>query len=444
MNPAWTRFLPGIIRRKIEGSQALQKVLGNTGWMMGDQVLRKGVSLLVGVLMARYLGPRVYGEFSYAIAMVVIVSPIAILSLDATAIRRLVRSPADKDEILGTSLILMLAGGFLAFGLAMAAVFLARPEDRLMHWLIGILAAGNITRALIAIEFWFESQMEWQFSVYAKTSVFLLLALVKIGLILVQAPLIAFAWAALAETTLSSVGLLLVYWRRGYVIRAWRFTRTMASSLLKDSWPLVFSALLTMVYLRIDQIMLGNMVGNEELGNYSVAVQLSEVWYFLPMVISSSIFPAIIEAEVVSEELFLAHMQRLYRLMVFIAYAIALPVAYFAPQIVKLLFSSAFAAAGPLAALLVWAGVFTGLGAARNVLIIAKNWTRVNLVTIFLGGALNILLNFWLIPKYGAMGAVVATIISYWFAIHGTCFMFKQLRQAGWMMTRAMLYPKFW
>ena len=130
--------------------------------------------------------------------------------------------------------------------------------------------------------------------------------------------------------------------------------------------------------------------------------------------------------------------------MAFIAYAIALPVAFFATVIVKLLFSSAYAAAGPMAAILVWTGVFTGLGAARNVLIVAKNWTRVNLVSIALGGALNILLNLFLIPAYGAMGAVVATFISYWFAVHGTCFIFKPLRKTGWMMTKAMLYPKVW
>jgi O-antigen/teichoic acid export membrane protein len=156
------------------------------------------------------------------------------------------------------------------------------------------------------------------------------------------------------------------------------------------------------------------------------------------------VFPVIVKAELASEELFQAHMQKLYGMMALIAYAIALPVALFSDEIVRLLFSSAYDDAGPLAAILVWAGVFTGLGAARNVLIVAKNWTRVNLITIALGGALNILLNLFLIPRYGAMGAVVATFISYWFAVHGTCFLFKPLRKTGWMMTKAMLYPKIW
>ena len=118
--------------------------------------------------------------------MVMLVSPIALLALDDIAIRRLAQDSSGRDEILGTSFVLMIGGGVLAFVLAMAAIFLARPEDHLVQWLVGILAAGTIVQAFIAIEFWFESQMQWQFTVYAKTSAFLLLSLVKLGLILLR------------------------------------------------------------------------------------------------------------------------------------------------------------------------------------------------------------------------------------------------------------------
>jgi len=444
MNQAWSRFLPGFIRDKLAGRESLQKALGNTGWMMGDQIVRKLLGLLVGVLLARHFGPQLFGEFSYAIAVVMIVSPLALLGLDDITIRRLSQDKSEKETVVGTSFLLMLAGGGVAFILALAAIFLARPDDRLVHWLVAILAAGIVAQAFIAIEFWFESQMQWKFTVYAKTSAFLLLSLVKIGLILLDAPLVTIAWAGLAETILGSAGLLFVYRFKGFSVKAWCFSRNMATSLLSDSWPLILSALLTMVYLRIDQVMLGSMIGSAELGNYSVAVQLSEVWYFVPLVISSSVFPAFVEVERDNEELFFAHLQRLYGMMALYSYLVAIPITLFSREIVQLLFSSAYADAAPLAAVLVWAGVFTSLGAARNVLIIAKNWTRVNLVSIALGGILNILLNLVLIPRYGAMGAVGATFVSYWFAVHGSCFLFKPLRKTGWMMTRAMFYPKVW
>jgi O-antigen/teichoic acid export membrane protein len=444
MNAPWTRFLPGFILKRLAGREDLQEVLGNTGWMMGDQIVRQIVGLLVGVWLARYLGPQLFGEFSYAFAVVMIVSPLAMLALDEIAVRRMVQDPSCRDKVLGTSFIMMLAGGVVALGLAMTAIFLARPNDRLVQWLVGILAAGTIAQAFIAIEFWFESQMQWKFTTIGKTSAFLFLSIVKIGLLLSKAPLVAFAWASLAETVLGSVGLLIVYQLRGYSIKAWCFNKFVAGSLLRDSWPLIFSALLTMVYLRIDQVMLGNMVGSKELGNYSVAVKISEVWSFIPVVICSSVFPAIMKSEAVSEELFYAHLQRLYNFMAFLAYGVALPVALFSKEVIEIMFSSAYTDAGSLLAILVWTGLFTSLGAARNVFIIAKNWTRVNLVSMALGCVLNVILNLTLIPNYGALGAVIATFISYWFAVHGTCLFLKPLRKNGWMITKAMFYPKFW
>jgi O-antigen/teichoic acid export membrane protein len=444
MNQAWTRFLPEFVRLKIEGRHSLQKAMGNTGWMVGDQLVQKTVGLVVGVLMARHFGPRLFGEFSYAMAVFVIAAPIARLALDEISIRQLAKVPSDRDEVLGTSFVLLFAGGLVAFVLALIAIFLARPENSLAQWLVGILTVSYIAQGFMVIEFWFESQMQWKFTVFAKTSVFLLLSLSKLVLIFMQAPLIAFAWAVLAEAVLGSLGLLLVYRWRGFTLKVWRFSGAMARSLLRDSWPLILSALLTMVYLRIDQVMIGNMLGSAELGNYSVAVQFSEVWIFIPMVITSAVFPAFVEVEKDNEELFYAHLQKLYGMMTLYAYLVALPVTFFAREIIQFLFSAAYADAGVMAGVMVWAMVFTSLGAARNVLIIAKNWTRVNLISVALGGGLNILLNLFMIPVYGAMGAVVSTLISYWFAVHGTCFMFKSLRKTGWMMTKAMIYPKVW
>jgi O-antigen/teichoic acid export membrane protein len=411
---------------------------------MGDQVVRKVVGLGVSVWLARFLGPRHYGEFSYALAVVTIISPFAMMSLDDLSVRRLTQNPSSRNEVLGTSFYMMLAGGLVAFALGLAAISLVRPGDRLMFWLVGILTASTIVQAFIVIDFWFKSQMEGKFSVYAKTFAFLLLSIIKIGLICLKAPLVAFAWAMLAETALASVGLLIVYRKRGFKVKEWFFSRTMARSLLKDSWPLFSAALLTMAYLRIDQVMLGDMAGSKELGNYSVAVQITEAWFFVPMVICSAVFPALVEAEATSEELFYAHMRKLYNLMVFYGYVVALPVMFFSGEIVQFLFSSAYKDAGPLLSVLIWSSVFGNLAAARGVLILSKNWTRVNLVCIALGFAMNVSLNLLLIPAYGAMGAVVATCISYWFSVHGTCFLFQSLRHAGSMMTRALIYPKIW
>jgi O-antigen/teichoic acid export membrane protein len=235
-----------------------------------------------------------------------------------------------------------------------------------------------------------------------------------------------------------------VYRISGRKIKAWRCSFDLACALLRDSWPLILSGVVIMIYMRIDQVMIGQMVGDGEVGVYSAAVRLAEVWYFVPMAVVSSVFPSVVEARRVSDELFYGRLQKLYNLMAFMAYIVAIPVTFAAGPVVKILFGPAYERAGPMLALLIWAGLFTNLGVDRSSFLTAMNWTRVHFLTVSLGCVINVLLNLLLIPRYGGMGAVVASCVAYWFAAHGSCFVYRPLHKTGFMLTRAMIYPRIW
>jgi O-antigen/teichoic acid export membrane protein len=444
MQRPWTRFLPDFIKRRIEASPQLRDILSNTGWLLGDRIVRAVVGLLVNVWMASYLGPALYGKFSYAFAFSMLFVPAAMLGLDQIAMREMVKDPEKKDDVLGTVFFLMLLGGLAVFILANTSIRFIAPQDSLTYWLVAIMTAGAVFQSFYVIDFWFESKLQWKFSVYAKNTAFLFLSLVKIGLIFIKAPLIAFAWAGLAEIAIGSAGLVLVFRTRGYSLRTWRYSRKMAATFLKDGWPQLFSVFLAMIHLKVDQVMLGNMAGNEQVGYYSIAVRLADAGYFIPLAICYSVFPSVVEAKKMNEALYYDRMQRLYNLIVLLSYAIAIPVMFLSDRIVEILFSSAYRSSGPLLAVFIWTGLFSSLSAGRNVFMVSQNWLRINLVSTFLACLLNIVLNYYLIPGYGAMGAIVASLISYWFAVHGSCFIFRPLRTTGWMLTKAMLYPKIW
>jgi O-antigen/teichoic acid export membrane protein len=367
---------------KIEGREVLKKTLGNVTWMMGEQVVRLIVGLLVGVWLARYLGPELFGLFNYAIAFTMLVSPLALMGLDNIAFRDLVRTPLEHNEILGTSFLIILAGGTLTFALSVGVIFIVRPDDQVMHWMVGILSAGAIFQCFNPIEYWFGSQLKWKVLFIAKIPGFIVSNIIKIGLILIGAQLISFVWMGLFETITGSIGLLIVYQRSGLQLNAWRFKVSRALSLLKDGWPLMLATAMTMVYLRIDQIMLGEMVGNFEVGLYAVAVRLTEIWLFIPTAIAASCFPAVIEAESISKELFDSHLQKLYHVMAFVAYSIAIPIMIGSGWVVKFLYGAAYAEAGPLLAVLIWSLLFASLGEARFIFLLAKNKTRIFLLCI--------------------------------------------------------------
>jgi O-antigen/teichoic acid export membrane protein len=444
MNPIWIRFLPDFIRAKIEGRHYLQNVISNTGWLFFDNILRMGVGLFVGVWVARYLGPDQYGQLNYALAFVLLFSSLANLGLDSIVVRNIVRDPSTRDEILGTVFVLKLIGSATAFAITMSSIFVLRPADSLTHWMVGIIAAGAIFQAFDTIDFWFQSQIKSKFTVIAKNSAFLLISVIKIILIVSKAPLIAFAWAGLGEIAFGSIGLMIAYRTNGLYLKAWCANFALAKELLRDSWPLIFSGIVSMIYLRIDQVMLGEMVGNEEVGIYSAAVRLAEVWYFIPMAIYSSVYPSIVEARTISEDLFYDRLQKLYNMMAFIGYFVALPVTFMSGWVVELLFGHAYSRAGSMLAVLIWAGLFVNLGVARSSFLMSMNWTKVHFMTVFMGCLVNVALNYILIPKYGGMGAVIASCVAYWVAAHGSCYLYKPLFRTGNMLTRALLFPKIW
>jgi O-antigen/teichoic acid export membrane protein len=444
MDSIWIDFFPAFIRRRLQGRLNFQKTISNTGWLFFDKIFRMGVGLFVGAWVARYLGPEQYGLFSYALAFVALFSAIATLGLDGIVIRNIVSDPSCIEGTLGSAFVLKLLGGVAAMLLCISAIILLRHGESLVCWLVGIMAAGMIFQALDTIDYWFQSQIQSKYVVYAKTTAFSLISVIKIALILIAAPLIAFAWAGLAEIALASIGLIIVYQSRGYSIKSWLANFTYAKNLLKDSWPLILSGIIGMIYLRIDQIMLGQMVGEHELGIYSAAVRLAEAWYFVPMAVFASVFPRVVEAKALGEEHFYKRLQEFYNLMALMGYLVAVPVTLLAGRIINIIFGSAYSMAGPMLGVLIWAGLFVNLGVARSSFLMSMNMTMVHLMTMVFGAVVNVVLNLLLIPKYGGMGAVIASLFSYWVAAHGSCFVYRPMFKTGNMLTKALIYPKIW
>ncbi len=268
------------MRDRVTGRENLQKLIGNTGWLFADRILRIGIGLVVGVWIARYLGPDRYGLFNYAGAFVALFSIFATLGLDGIVVRELVQDPNRKDEILGTAFALKLAGSGVTLVVAVTGILLLRPAETLVHWLVAIIAAGTIVQSLDTIDLWFQARVESRFSVYARSSAFLLVSALKVFLILKNAPLIAFAWAGAIELLLGSAGLVLAYRINGQRPFAWKVSGQRIRRTLKECWPLALSGVAVMLYMKIDQVMLGQMLGNKAVGVYSAAIRISEVWLF--------------------------------------------------------------------------------------------------------------------------------------------------------------------
>lgn len=392
--------------------QGFRKYFTNTSWLFAEKVLRMVVGLFVGVWVARYLGPEKYGLLSYAQSFVGLFSAIATLGLDGIVVRELVKDDSRKDELLGTSFWLKVMGAVSVLILVTIAVNFT-SNDSYTNILVFIIASATILQAFNVVDMYFQAKVMGKYIAYANSISLLLSSIVKVILIIYKAPLIAFAWAVVFDGVVLALGYLYFYFTKGSLKSFLNFQKSTAVSLLKDSWPLILSGLVIMIYMRIDQVMIKEMLNAEAVGQYAAAVRISEAWYFIPMVISSSLFPAIINAKKISEELYYARLQRLYDLMVWLSIAIALPMTFLSDWVVNLLYGNQYSQAGSVLMIHIWAGVFVALGVASGGWYMTENLQLLSFWRTFYGGVANIILNYILIPNFGISGCAIATLISY-------------------------------
>lgn len=400
-----------------------------------------GVGLFVGVWVARYLGPEQFGLWSYAIAFTSLFSAFASFGIDSIVVRELVKNPERQNELLGTAFVLKLIGGTLTLLIAIVAILLLRNGDTLTLWMVAISAAGFIFQSFNVIEFYFQARVRSKYTVLAASSAFIFVTIVKVILILSFAPLILFAWVGLIEVGLTSLFLIVSYKKDHNNICSWSCNKSTAISLMKNGWPLVFSSLAIMIQARVDQVMLGDMIGNAEVGQYSAAMRLIEVFSFLPTIIVSTLSPYITKAKLISETLYHERLLEIYRLMFILFLVVAIPIYFWGGEFVLFVFGDEYKRAGGLLSLFAIRLFFANFGVAKSLFTVNESLFKYALITAVIGAIVNILGNYLLIPYYGAEGAIISTIISFSITIFMVDLFYTPTRLNFYLMVYAVFIP---
>lgn len=396
----------------ITEEKGFSRYLKNTTWLFAEKGFRLAASLVVGVWVARYLGPERYGILNYALSFVGLFLTLATLGLDGIVIREIIDQPERKDRLVGTAFWMKLAGAIVVLAILFGAVQLSGNtfEERFLIFCIG---ASVLFQSFNVIDFEFQSKVLSKYVVKASLASLVVSAAGKVLLILLEAPLIYFGVVLLAEAVVLALGLIYYYLKHGQRLRFWQFDRELALSLFRDSWPLILSGIVITLYMKIDQIMIKEMLDNDAVGQYAAAVRLSEIWYFIPIVIANSLFPSIVNSKKIGEGLYYGRLQKLYSLMVLIAVAIAVPITMGGGWIVALLYGTAYDETAAVLKIHIWSAVFIFLLHASGKWLINENLTQNAFYRNLAGAVLNIALNFYLIPTMGIVGSAVATLISY-------------------------------
>jgi len=424
--------------------EAFNKYFKNAGWFMVARVGTIFIKMVVtAIVIPNYLGSSLNGELNYPLVLVSFFAAACALGMDSFVTRQLLQQPEKENTILGTAFRLRLVAAVVALPLIYVTYLLIghytpSPQAAPFHYVL-IVSFVCLFQSVSIIDCFFQARVQGKYIMHIQVGANLLSAAVKLVLVFWQASVGWFVWALLLDAVFLAAGYLYYYERRGNRLINWRFDSDMARHLLHYSWPLAFSSVAIILYMKIDQLMLDAYLGKAVFGVYDTVVKLSEGWYFIPMAIVTALFPAIMNARRDDPARYRRRLQHLYELMTMVSVAIAVVTTLVAPFVYRTFYSAAYAAGAPVLTVHIWAGVFMFLYVATGQYLLAEGYTRISLARAVAGAIINIGLNSWWIPEYGMIGAAYATLVTYASTALFVIFVPKT-RAQGWLMLEALFF----
>jgi len=398
---------------KTKWSEAgFQKYFKNISWVFFAKIITMGISFLATIYIARSLGPTNYGQLSYTISFVGLFSFLASLGIDQILYRDLIRYPEKRNEYMGSAVGLRLISSIITVFVCIISAILLSPKDVSLV-LIFIVSFSFIFSTFQLLNYEFQAEAKSKFISIVSIFSVLILNILKIIIILSGKGVIYLAFVILLEPILYAIGLIYFRTKEYGSIKNWKFDKQIAIVILKDSYPLILSSAFVVIYSRIDQVMIKNMIDTTSVGLYDSAVKISELLYYIPNIVIWSVFPAIINAQKKSEELYYKRIKKLFFVLILISILTALPTVILSEHIIKIIFGVGFLGAIPVLQIYVWSGIGATLGLLSQQILVSENLTKIISISTFLGMTINIILNIIWIPKYGIVGAAYATLISY-------------------------------
>lgn len=397
------------------GNVIYNRYFGNTIWLLLEKVLRLFISIFIGVWLARYLGPNTFGEYSYVVAFVAILSIFIPLGLDNIVIRELVKQKTDKNVLLGTVFTLRLLATCLFFIVITSISFII--HDQTTSYYILISSIGLFLQLFTIVDFYFRATVQSKYIVFCNITSLVISAIIKCILILYSAPLIAFFYASLFDGLIITSSYIFVYINKGNSISKWCFDKQLAKHLLRQSWPLLLTGLTANIYIYADRLIISYMLDFTSVGIYTAATKIGEAWYFIPQTIIASLFPAIINAKEVSNELFYQRLQKLCQVVAWLSILVAITITPLANYIIHLIYGNAYQGAAHILTVYIWTGLFISLGNIQSSFWIVCELQKQQFYIMLLCAILNIILNIIFIHLFGIIGSAYATLLAQFISV---------------------------
>lgn len=418
-----------------------KKVIKNASWIIGVQIVRAIISIIISMLTARFLGPSNYGLINYAASIVAFVSPIMYLGFSGTLVQEIVNNPEREGKTIGTAITLSFLSSLVCIIGVIAFVFFVNVGEKETLIVCALYSLLLIFQSIDLIQYWFQAKLLSKNSSLATFAAYLIVAGYKIFLLLSGKNVYWFAVSNAFDYLLIAVFLLLIYKKKGG--QELRFSWMIAKSMFSRSKYYIFSDLMVTVFAQTDRIMLKLMIDDAATGYYSAAVTCAGMTGFVFSAIIDSIRPMAFENKKNNNEVqYEKSIVCLYSIIIYLSLLQCIVETVAAPFIIKILYGKEYSDSVGILQIIVWYSSFSYLGGARAIWILAEEKQKHLVVINLIGATLNVALNLLLIPKLGVNGAAIASVITQFFTNVVFITIYKPTRRNGYLLWKA-LNPKY-
>jgi len=406
----------------MSNTSSSNKYVSNTLWSILEKVSRIISGILVGVLVARYLGPAQFFLISYALNVVAIFTIFSTLGLDSLVVRELITRNDRKNTILGTTFFMRLAGSVIV--VIAATLYSSMRDNHQQTFIVFLVSLSIILQSFTVVDFYFQSIVQGKYTAINQVITLLISSAVKIYFIFTKAPIEYFACMVLFEATLTAINQYLFYVRKGENPFKWKFAFDEVKELLSHSWPIIASGLIMMVYQKMDQILIKRFLDLNSGGNYAAAVRMSEASYFIPVAICAAVFPGIVNAKN-NKELQYKRLTQLYSLLIWSAIIISVGGTIFGDWVIRVMYKQGYELAPAVFKIHIWTTVPVFFSTAWGIWMIAENKQRLIIFLQIISLLCCFFLHINLIPRFGINGAAISVVSTYYVGLLAVLIIYK-------------------
>jgi O-antigen/teichoic acid export membrane protein len=373
--------------------------------------LRLFTGFFVGLWLARYLGPTEYGIYNYVVSLASIFITIATFGTTEVIVKKILDEKFTREESLKSGFNLRLILSFILFFiLGLYSYFL--EDDKNIQKYILITSVALFFQPFEIVDSFFRAQVQVHKSSIWRIIQLCATALARIALILTKAPLTWFYFLFVLDMAFYSVLIITTYLKENPSFFKNKMDFEILKEIVNESFPLMIITVSSLMLARFDNVMIAKILDQTSVGIYSAASKTIEIGTLFSVLVSMSLYPAILNSRKFNPDVYFKIMAMLNRFLFAGGLFLSLLVYFFAGDIIKILFGVNFLASKEILEVLSFNILFVSFYQVSYRWYLSENKQKLMMYKTMSAVVFNIVLNVLLIKTFGVIGAAYGSVIT--------------------------------